>query len=271
MSPKGRFREFPSELTWEVVDYSPHSLFDAYLKNSTAVEIWLASVEKKGLGKIQFKFIDEDGGEGFKNVTVEIMNATERPTIDLFLQSPENGTIIGNTSANLSWSADKFEGIIAYDVYFGDSVDNISLKYEVLKVTNVDLSGLIEGTTYYCKVTATSEGIPTVFESEIWHFVIQVGFTPIHKIEVIESEIELHPSVGITQAELERLSLAGSGGAPPGAAPFQGRLAKPLQYTLPSQQTYQHKPLTAAHRVTSNTYRFAILSIAHARKTFSGT
>ena len=384
----------PSELTWEVVEYSPITLFDAYMKNSTAVEIWPSSPDRTGLGKIRFKVTDIDGGEYSRNVTVEIINASERPTIDIILQSPENGSVIGNSSVNLTWSSEGYDGIITYTLYFGDAANNLSLKFDELEVTNVDISGLIDGKTYYWKVTATAEGIPSVFESETWHFTVQIGFIPTHKIEmsfgtasvsvkrgdsaivtltfrnlgdvsekvtinvpgdlkeyvnmdgtidlgvgeektininilavsklklktynltieatfsgerttasmnvkitgetkadddskglmswiwfiigailiiaiagllifiilrkrkktddeaeVIDAEIEARTPTGITQADLELLAI--SGGGQPGTTPFQGRLSEtPLQYTLPSQQTYQHKPLAAAPQVT---------------------
>jgi len=62
--------------------------------------------------------------------------------------------------------------------------------------------------------------------------------------EIIEAEIEARAPSGITQTDLELLSFSGM--EQPGVAPFQGRLAEmPLQYTLPSQQTYQEKPLAS--------------------------
>ena len=178
------YEDSPSEITWELVEYSPIELFDAYMKNSTAVEIWPSSSERTGLGKIKFKVIDSDGGECHRNITVEIMNASARPSIDFILQSPGNGTTVGNASVNLSWTAEGYDGAITFNLYFGDAPDNLSLKFEELDETNVQITGLIDNKTYYWKVTAKAEGIPTVFESDLWHFTVQIGFTPMHKIEM---------------------------------------------------------------------------------------
>ncbi len=178
------YEDSPSEITWEVVEYSPLTLFDAYMKNLTAVEIWPSSPDRSGLGKINFKVIDNEGEEYRRNVTVEILNASERPQIDIILESPENGSIINNVSVNLAWSQIGYDGAITYNLYFGNEPDNLSLRYEELKVTDVELSALVDGTIYYWKVTATTEEIPTVFESDLRHFTVQIGFIPIHEIEI---------------------------------------------------------------------------------------
>ncbi len=385
------YENSPTELTWEVVEYSPLILFDAYMKNSTAVEIWPSSPDRTGMGKIKFRITDEDGGEYARNITLEILSPAERPKITISLESPENGSTVGNASVNLTWKGDGYEGKISYSLYFGDSKDDMSLKSEELDGTNVQISDLTDGTTYYWKVTATAEGIPTVFESETWHFTVQFGFVPTHKIElsfntasvsvkrgdsalvtltfknlgdvtesvtinvmgelkdyvsmdniiwlgvgeektininilalsklqlktydltietafsgekttasitvtvtsekgtrdegsvmswfwfiigaililaiaglliflilrrrkktddegeVIDAEIEGRARSGITKADLDMLAI---GKGQSGAESFQGRLSEPLQYTLPSQQTYQHKPLPTAPQVT---------------------
>jgi len=390
------YENSPSELTWEVLDYSPYSLFDAYMKNSTAVEI-RRNRDQGGMGEIKFKVIDIDGGEDIKNVTVEGEPIPIIPIIFVALESPKDGAILPNTSLNLSWSLeedeDLYHGIITYNLYIGDSIDNLSLKFKDLEGTKVNLSGLVNNTTYYWKVRAKLDGILSVKESEVWHFTVQVGFIPTYKIEmsfstasvtmkrgdsaivsltfrnlgdvaeridvtvlgdlkdyvsmdgtidlgvgeektininifaesrlqlktydltieaifsgeratasmsvtvasekgtdegkaglmswlwfiigaililaiagllifiilrrrkkpddedeVINAEIEARTPTGITKADLELLAI--SGGGQPGAPPFRGRHSEPLQYTLPSQQTYQHKPLQATPQVT---------------------
>jgi len=178
------YENLESELDWEIIEYSPLSLFDAYKMNRTAIEIWPNGNQRTGIGTILFKLTDKDGGSTFKNISVEIMNASQRPRISILLQSPENGTIIGNTSMKLTWSAEGYEGIITYDLFFGDSVTNLSLKYHNLDEEELDISELADGKTYYWKIIAKAQGIPTIFESEIWHFSVQFGFTPIHRIEM---------------------------------------------------------------------------------------
>jgi len=178
------YENLPFELTWKVIEYSPLTLFDAYMKNSTAVEIWPGSSERSGLGKIEFRITDKDGGEVLKNITVEILNGSERPDISVVLQSPGNNSIVGNNTINLTWLLQGHEGYVRYDVYFGDSPENMTLKLDKHRKTQAEITGLIDGKTYYWKVTAEIFGIPGVFESEIYNFKVQLGFTPIHEIEV---------------------------------------------------------------------------------------
>ena len=184
VSHSSDYENSPSEIHWSVVEYSPLTLFDVYMKNSTAVEIWPASYDKAGLGTIKFKITDKDRGEGFKNVTVEILNASDRPKISIILQSPQNGAILGSTSLNLTWSVDDDAGIIDYNVYLGDSAEKMSMIYKKLDVKEAGISELTDGQTYYWKITAEVSGIPTIFESEIRHFTVQLGFIPVHNIEI---------------------------------------------------------------------------------------
>ncbi len=172
------------DLTWEVIEYSPLSLFDAYMKNRTALEIWPVSPEKSGLGKIRFRVTDNDGGEAYKNITTEIINSSERPKITILLQSPQNGTIISNDSVNLSWILQGHEGYGTYRLYLGDSLQNMTLWEKEIENKFLRIGELSDNKTYYWKISAELNGISGIFESDIWHFVIQLDFVPIHKVEI---------------------------------------------------------------------------------------
>ena len=172
------------QLVWEVAGYSPISLFDAYMMNSTVVKIRPLSPDVAGSGVIKFKIIDKDGGESFKNIAVDIMDPSERPSISIILQSPGNGSIIGYDSVNLTWSADDYGDVITYKLYFGDSAAKMYPRYGGLEKGIIEIDRLTDGKTYYWKVTASTHGIPVVAESEIRQFTVQLGFIPIHNIEM---------------------------------------------------------------------------------------
>ena len=178
------YEDIPSELSWEVIEYSPISLFDAYMKNDRVVEIWPASVERSGLGKIHLSVKDSDLGIFHKNITVEILNGTEKPNVVINLESPENSTIINTETVNLTWTNEGYAGVVLFDVYFGNSMDNMSLEFPDVQETSVELMELTDNTTYYWKVTAKIDGIPTVFISEIHHFSVQFDFVPDNRIEL---------------------------------------------------------------------------------------
>ena len=178
------YEEPSSSLTWEVEEYSPSSLFDAYMKDGTRVEIWPASVEKSGLGKIEFKITDNDGGVNFKNITVEIVNASTRPDISIGLTSPGNETIIPNSTTNLTWSVGDYDGKISYDIYLGDSISNMTLVSGRLDEQMFEATDLIDGTIYYWQVVAKVEGVPGIYESDIYNFEVQFGFEEEHILEI---------------------------------------------------------------------------------------
>ena len=170
------YEDLFSELSWEVVEYSPTSLFDAYMKNETVVEIWPATAGRTGLGKIHFKVKDSDQGIVYKNITVEILNGTEKPNLVISLESPENSTIINTETINLTWSTDGYSGPLTFDIHYGDSIDKMTLEFPDVQNTTVKLMGLEDNTTYYWKITAMIDGVPTVFESEIWQFTVMKEF-----------------------------------------------------------------------------------------------
>ena len=67
--------------------------------------------------------------------------------------------------------------------------------------------------------------------------------------EVLDVDMESTPSAGITNLDLQRLSL---GGIPGAVQPIQSHFREiPLQYNMPGQnEAYQHKPLLPATRIT---------------------
>jgi len=173
-----------SELTWEVEGYSPPALFEAYMKDEFRIEISPDSVDKTGFGKIRFKLTDNDGGVNYKNITVEIINASTRPDISIELLYPGNETIIGSNSINLTWSVGDYDGNIMYEVYFGDSDANMSLIPGSVDEPTIEVTGLIDGTTYHWKVIARVPGVPGIYESVIFNFEMQKDFVEEHILEI---------------------------------------------------------------------------------------
>ena len=265
------YENSPSEIFWSVVEYSPLSLFDVYQKNSTAVEIWPASEDITGFGEIRFKTTDKDRGESFKNVTVEIMNASDRPNISIILQSPRNGGIIGTTSLNLTWSVDNDKGIINYDVYLGDSENDLSMIYKKLDVNKVGISELTDGQTYYRKITAEAQGIPTIFESEVRYFAVQLGFIALHKIEMYFEPISISVKrgdsaiVGLTSINLgnvgEDILLEALGGLK-GSVSMDGR----VELGAGEERTVNNK-IFAESKLELKTYNLTVEAVFSGERT----
>ena len=178
------YEDSGSELTWEVEEYSPKALFDAYMKDKNRVEISPASADKTGLGKIKFKITDNDDDVNYKNITIEIINASARPDITIELSSPGNETIIPNSTTNLTWSVGDFDGKLSYDIYFGDSLSNMTRISENNDEQMFKVTDLQDATTYYWKVIAKVEEIPGIYESGIYNFEVQFGFIEEHRVEI---------------------------------------------------------------------------------------
>ena len=117
---------------------------------------------------------------GTWNFTIDI----EVPIPKVTLGSPEANVTLKTSEVELAWDIIDCPGEdITYHVFLGDNV------YDLVDIgstqdVHYQLSDLEDNHTYYWKVTGEAEGIPTVFESEIWHFTVQLGFVPIHRIEM---------------------------------------------------------------------------------------
>ncbi len=95
---------------------------------------------------------------------------------------PSDGTLIGDTWANLSWTAGDFA--VSHDVYIGDDFDNVNDGAEGTFVGNqADTfivvgfpgfpfpEGLVPGTTYYWRVDEVNDAEPnSPWKGDIWNF-----------------------------------------------------------------------------------------------------
>jgi len=190
------YEDSSNTLTWKVVEYSPTSLFVADMKNETVLEISPLSTEKSGIGKIQFLVKDSDGGAFNKNITVEILNTSEKPNLSIILNSPDNSSTINTASINLTWSSEGYAGDVTYNIYYGDSIENMGLEFSDVQDNRAELSGLKDNLTYYWRITAKIEGVPTVFKSDVRHFTVHFSFVPQHRILMYFNDANVEVPIG---------------------------------------------------------------------------
>ena len=185
------YEDVPSSFTWTVVDYKPESLFNAYMKGSSTVEIHPSPAGLTGTGSMDLKVVDRDGGEACRTVDVEIIDSSECD-ISISLSSPINEAIISNMNVNLSWSVEGVTTRAVYKLYLGDTVDNMSLKFDNLYNTRKKIMDLEDGKIYYWKVSAEITDIPGFYESEIWSFEVNKGFIPPIQISFDVSDVHIN-------------------------------------------------------------------------------
>ncbi len=170
-----------SSLIWEVYS-SPSPLYSVRVINSNWIEIVPSSDYSHGQGSVRLKVTDSDGDSGFKDIFIDIKNATERPALDVILNYPVDGTTVGVSRTTLSWDLSNEKSQVKYDLYLGDSLGNVTLLYSGLSDNNVIIENLINNQTYWWKVTARIYGIPYAFVSSSWSFTVKIGFQSLHNI-----------------------------------------------------------------------------------------
>ena len=177
------FEDAPSSLTWEI-DHSPSQLFTAEMHNSTWIKIIPSTDMGIGEGWIRLNVTDPDGDSSFKVIYIKTKDPLDRPDIEVLLNSPIDTTVVGDSSIMLSWDISYAKAPVKYDVHWGDSGENLSLLYRGLNETEVIVTDLIDGDSYWWKVTARIHNIPYTFQSAVWSFSVQMGFIPEHMIEL---------------------------------------------------------------------------------------
>src|SRR5208282_1669728 len=71
-------------------------------------------------------------------------------------------------SVTLAWNPSTDPTVVGYNIYYGGASGNYTNTLSVGNVTNVTVSGLVEGDTYYFAATTyNSSGIQSPFSSEV--------------------------------------------------------------------------------------------------------
>jgi len=103
-------------------------------------------------------------------------------SVSAYNPDPEEGAILTDTWANLSWSPDK--AAVSHDIYFGDSYDDVAngtgdtfrgnqgLAYFVVGFPGYPYpDGLVPGTTYYWRIDEVNEADPrSPWKGDVWSF-----------------------------------------------------------------------------------------------------
>ena len=201
------------DLIWEIVESSSPQ-FSAVMSDSTtlSVEPSLDGGTGKGL-LIKFKITDRDGGVSYKDIYVEVRDASECPNIGVFLRSPAKGIIIGETIVNLNWEINYTLGAPIYRVYMGESEDNMLLVHTSEMVNSFTYSNLYDGIEYYWKVTARLHAIPRTFESPVWQFTVNTGYVAKHDINM-SFDLTIFEDVNPGDEILFTLTISNNGNEP---------------------------------------------------------
>jgi len=109
-------------------------------------------------------------------------NLTNVSTPEIELRSPPDNSTINTIYATLKWKSLDIDGI-TYLLYFGNSSDELKMIVE-LNGSEYEITGLVNGKTYYWKVCARVNNITGVCASGIWSFTVNTSFEPSYLIEV---------------------------------------------------------------------------------------
>jgi len=186
-----------SSLIWEIYS-SPSPLYSASMINSTWLEIVPSADFSPGKGTVRLKVTDSDGDSAFKDIYIDIMESSDRPDIDVVLNYPMDGTTVGVYSTTLSWDITYEKSQVKYDLYWGDSLENVSLLYRGLNENNLVMENLVNNRTYWWKVAARVYDVPYTFESPSWSFTVNIGFLPLHNVALSLENKMININVGDT-------------------------------------------------------------------------
>ncbi len=121
-------------------------------------------------------------------------NLTNVSIPEVELRSPTDNSTVNILYAILKWKSLDTDGI-SYILYFGNSSDELKMIAE-LNGFEYEISGLVNGETYYWKVCAKVNNITGICTFGIWAFTVDTAFEPSYLIEVKIDTLELEITQG---------------------------------------------------------------------------
>jgi hypothetical protein len=137
----------------------------------------------------------EGASNGWQCDWIESFELTlEDTSVSAYNPDPEDGAILMETWATLSWSPD--EAAVSHDVYFGDNYDDVANgtgdTFRVNQSRDINFyivgfpgypypDGLVPGTTYYWRIDEVNEADPrSPWKGHVWSFTIasKTAFNP---------------------------------------------------------------------------------------------
>jgi hypothetical protein len=133
----------------------------------------------------------------------------EDTSVSAYNPDPEDGAMLLDTWANLSWSPD--EAAVSHDVYFGDNYDDVAKgtgdTFRVNQGRDMNFyivgfpgypypDGLVPGTTYYWRIDEVNEADPrSPWKGNVWSFTIPprtaYNPSPADGAEFVDLDVEL--------------------------------------------------------------------------------
>jgi hypothetical protein len=134
---------------------------------------------------IAVSVFQEGASNGWQVDWVESFELTlEDSSVSAYNPDPEDGAILTETWATLSWSPD--EAAVSQDVYFGDNYDDVAIgtgdTFRVNQGRDINFyivgfpgypypDGLVPGTTYYWRIDEVNEADPrSPWKGDVWSF-----------------------------------------------------------------------------------------------------
>jgi hypothetical protein len=170
-----------SKSTDEGVNWVSWTSLDGY-ENHTTINVKLNLTFPNGTAnRIKWRAGDI-AGNGLTESDVYIVNINtwnKNNPPKLYLQHPENESVIARKSVELTWKLlNPARGSVEYDVLFDTVNPPISLVEENFTETSLEIDGLEDGTTYYWTVIPKIGIIEGKCLSGIWSFSIDLTSLP---------------------------------------------------------------------------------------------
>jgi len=138
----------------------------------------------------------------------------EDTSVSAYNPNPEDGALLMETWANLSWSPDK--AAVSHDVYFGDNYDDVANgtgdTFRVNQGRDINFyivgfpgypypDGLVPGTTYYWRIDEVNEADPrSPWKGNVWSFMIPPKTAyfpePADNSESVDPDVQLSWTAG---------------------------------------------------------------------------
>jgi hypothetical protein len=156
--------------------------------------------QESGAYDVTLNVSDAAGNSDEDTLKITIISDFTPPTVTL--DYPDDDDIILETTVTLRWSTDHPDAAqVVYDVSWGTS-PNPSIMETDLAATQLELTGLVDGMTYYWKVLPKLAGKDGQI-SPIQKFKVDLGFEQIYEVDITADKT----SVIIQQGNSEDITL----------------------------------------------------------------
>ena len=195
----------PDELYGDILNYTWHSNISGLLGYGENLSL---SELEVGVHRIIFSVTDLAGRMANTTILLTIEEPVMVACPDATLLSPEDGTVVGTDTVNLTWRTYYYKpSVLEYSVFLGISRDDMKLVSESQAGSNYTLEGLSDGETYYWTIVPYRDLLEGICTSGVWSFTVKLnGSGGQDKADIIltgPSVIEVYPG----QKQTEKITI----------------------------------------------------------------